>query len=75
MTIGTQTPEQRIAVLRSDHPITPVSELHPEFGPIHRCSADLVRVHWITRSWRHDLPECTALFAEVYSGSWAVRNG
>lgn len=64
------TTSQRIAAFRARHPIVPIDETHPEFGVIHRCQSDGIRVHWLVRGYRHDTDEIKALLDEEYGGMW-----
>jgi hypothetical protein len=67
------TPEQRLALYRSNHRIYLVEELHPEFGRIHRCDTDGIRVH-ATRNarWYHDPSEVKDLLDANYGGPWGT---
>lgn len=60
----------RLTAWRTVHKIEPIEDEHPTFGRITRCSVDGIRVHWITKAWRHDQDEVVALLDEEYGGAW-----
>jgi hypothetical protein len=65
------TPQEQLALYRSDHRIFLVEERHPDFGLIHRCETDMIRVH-ATRNgrWFHDPSEVRTLLDQNYGGPW-----
>lgn len=64
------TVADQLAAWRSIHKIDPIEAEHPTFGRITRCSVDGIRVHWITRAWRHDRDEILAMLDQEFGGAW-----